>query len=67
MPEARLDCLLGASVSGKDSVMRRARRRRAGRCDIVFARRDITPPPETGGADPAALAEVGFDARLRPV
>ncbi len=65
MSEARLCDVVGASGSGKDSVMRWARTRLADRCDIVFAHRYITRPPETDGENHVALTEAEFDARLR--
>jgi ribose 1,5-bisphosphokinase len=64
MPEARLYYVIGASGSGKDSILSWARTRLADRSDIVFAHRYITRPAEAGGENHVALSEAEFDARL---
>ncbi|OZA23059.1 MAG: phosphonate metabolism protein/1,5-bisphosphokinase (PRPP-forming) PhnN [Hydrogenophilales bacterium 17-64-11] len=56
--------VIGASGSGKDSLMQVARDALAGDADIVFAHRYITRPANAGGENHIALSEAEFDARL---
>lgn len=64
MAEGRLFYVIGASGSGKDSLMRYGRERLAGDSSIVFAHRYITRPVELDGENHIALSESEFDARL---
>lgn len=64
MPDARLYYVIGASGSGKDSLMAWARAQLAGHPGIVFAHRYITRPADAGGENHVALTEAEFDARL---
>lgn len=64
MAEGRLFYVIGASGSGKDSLLRYARERLAGDPGVVFAHRYITRPVELHGENHVALAEAEFDARL---
>jgi ribose 1,5-bisphosphokinase len=64
MPEARLVYIIGASGSGKDSLMRYARVQLSGHPGIVFAHRYITRPHDARGENHIALSEAEFDARL---
>lgn len=56
--------VIGASGSGKDSLMRRAREMLARDTRVVFAHRYITRPHDAGGENHVALSEHEFDARL---
>lgn len=56
--------VIGASGSGKDSLMQVAREALAGDSDVVFAHRYITRPANAGGENHVALSETEFDARL---
>lgn len=56
--------VIGASGSGKDSLMRYARESLAGYSGVVFAHRYITRPHDAGGENHVALSEAEFDARL---
>jgi ribose 1,5-bisphosphokinase len=56
--------VVGASGSGKDSLMRFAREMLAGNPDVVFAHRYITRPHDAGGENHVALSEAEFEARL---
>ncbi|MBT9590459.1 MAG: phosphonate metabolism protein/1,5-bisphosphokinase (PRPP-forming) PhnN [Thiobacillus sp.] len=56
--------VIGASGSGKDSLMQVAREALAGDADVVFAHRYITRPANAGGENHVALSEAEFDARL---
>ncbi len=47
--KARLIYVMGASGSGKDSLMRYAREKLAKHSNIVFAHRYITRPADAGG------------------
>lgn len=64
MPEGRLFYVIGASGSGKDSLMRYARERLAGNPWVVFAHRYITRPVELQGENHVALSEPEFDSRI---
>jgi len=56
--------VIGASGSGKDSLMRHARETLEHDSDVVFAHRYITRPHDAGGENHIALSEAEFDARL---
>ena len=56
--------VMGASGSGKDSLMRYARTRLAGHAGVMFAHRYITRPVELQGENHVALSAEEFDARL---
>lgn len=56
--------VVGASGSGKDSLMRYARRKLAGEPGVVFAHRYITRPADAGGENHVALSDEEFQARL---
>jgi ribose 1,5-bisphosphokinase len=64
MPSACLYYVIGASGSGKDSLMAWARAQLAGHPGIVFTHRYITRPAAAGGENHVALTEAEFDARL---
>jgi ribose 1,5-bisphosphokinase len=64
MHRARLFYVMGASGSGKDSLIFYARGRLAGRTDVAFAHRYITRPADPVGENHIALSESEFDARL---
>jgi ribose 1,5-bisphosphokinase len=64
MPDERLYYVIGASGSGKDSIMGWARARLAGHPGIVFAHRYITRPAAAGGENHIALTDAEFDTRL---
>lgn len=64
MKGSKLIYLMGASGSGKDSLLGYARQRLAGSPGIVFAHRYITRPAEAGGENHVALAPEEFNARL---
>jgi ribose 1,5-bisphosphokinase len=64
MPDERLYYVIGASGSGKDSIIGWARARLAGHPGIVFTHRYITRPAGAGGENHVALTEAEFDARL---
>lgn len=57
--------VVGASGSGKDSIMGYARERLAHQPRICFAHRYITRPAHAGGENHVALSQAEFDARLR--
>jgi ribose 1,5-bisphosphokinase len=61
--EARLIYVMGASGSGKDTLMRYARQRLAD-TGTAFAHRYITREAGAGGENHVALSEVEFAARL---
>lgn len=69
MPEmgkrGHLVYVIGASGSGKDSLMRYARERLATDSGIVFAHRYITRPADAGGENHVALSPEEFMARRR--
>ena len=56
--------VIGASGSGKDSLMRHAREALAHDSCVVFAHRYITRPHDAGGENHVALSEAEFEARL---
>jgi len=60
---ARLIYVVGASGSGKDSLMRYARERLAGDPAVLFAHRYITRPADAGGENHVALSAREFAAR----
>ena len=64
MSEGRIFYVIGASGSGKDSLMRYARERLAADPDVLFAHRYITRPVELVGENLIALSESEFEARL---
>lgn len=64
MSEGRLFYVIGASGSGKDSLMRYARERLAAAPDVLFAHRYITRPVELDGENHVALSESEFEARV---
>lgn len=59
----RLFCVVGASGSGKDSLMDYARVRLAGHAQIAFVHRYITRPANAGGENHIALSPLEFAAR----
>jgi ribose 1,5-bisphosphokinase len=63
MSSGQLFYVIGASGSGKDSLIRYARERTADRAGIMFARRYITRPADALGEDHIALSEAEFEAR----
>ena len=65
MVEGTLFYVVGASGSGKDSLLRYGRERLAGDPGVVFAHRYITRPVELHGENHVALSETEFDARLK--
>ena len=64
MVEGTLFYVVGASGSGKDSLMRYGRQRLAGDSNVIFAHRYITRPVELHGENHVALTDSEFDARL---
>lgn len=60
----RLVYLIGASGSGKDSLLTFARSRLEGEPCVAFAHRYITRPFDAGGENHVALTEAEFDTRL---
>lgn len=60
---APLIYVVGASGSGKDSLMHYARRKLAGEPGVVFAHRYITRPADAGGENHVALGTEEFTAR----
>ncbi|MDR0997153.1 MAG: phosphonate metabolism protein/1,5-bisphosphokinase (PRPP-forming) PhnN [Zoogloeaceae bacterium] len=60
---AELLYLVGASGSGKDSIMRHARQHLAHEPGIVFAHRYITRAADAGGENHIALTPLEFEAR----
>ena len=56
--------VIGASGSGKDSLMTYSRNSLAQDSSIVFAHRYITRPHDAGGENHIALSEAEFDSRL---
>ncbi len=59
----RLFYIIGASGTGKDSLMHYAREKLTGRQRIVFAHRYITRPPELVGENHIYLPEPEFSAK----
>ena len=64
MTKSRLFYVVGASGSGKDSLIRYVRQRLEGDGSIVFAHRYITRPVEMDGENHVALSEAEFASRL---
>lgn len=64
MVEGTLFYVIGASGSGKDSLMRYSRQRLAGNSNVIFAHRYITRPVELHGENHVALTDGEFAARL---
>ena len=64
MSEGGILYVIGASGSGKDSLMRYARERLAADPSVLFAHRYITRPVELNGENHVALSEIEFEARL---
>lgn len=62
---ARLIYVVGASGSGKDSLMSYARSRLAHESQVVFAHRYITRSADAGGENHVALTQEEFDSRRR--
>jgi len=56
--------VIGASGSGKDSLMSHARAALAQDPAVVFAHRYITRPPDAGGENHVALSVAEFESRL---
>ncbi len=56
--------VIGASGSGKDSLMSHARFKLAQDANVVFAHRYITRPPDAGGENHVALSEDEFESRV---
>lgn len=56
--------IIGASGSGKDSLMSYARCSLAQDTNVVFAHRYITRPHDAGGENHVALSEAEFESRL---
>lgn len=63
--KARLIYVVGASGSGKDSLMSYARKRLANESWVVFAHRYITRAANAGGENHVALTQEEFDSRRR--
>lgn len=63
MNEGRLIYVIGASGSGKDTLMTYARGRLAGEAGVCFAHRYITRPHDAGGENHVALTPEEFAAR----
>jgi ribose 1,5-bisphosphokinase len=57
--------VIGASGSGKDSLMSYARNSLAHNSSVVFAHRYITRPHDAGGENHIALSEAEFDSRMK--
>lgn len=64
MADGQLFYVIGASGSGKDSLMRYAREQLASNPGVVFAHRYITRPVEPDGENHIALSESEFESRL---
>lgn len=62
---APLIYVVGASGSGKDSLMQYCRQRLAGTSSIQFAHRYITRDAHAGGENHVQLSQVEFDARCQ--
>lgn len=65
MMNVQLVYVVGASGSGKDSLMRYARARLSNTSSVVFAHRYITRDPDAGGENHVALSAAEFAARRR--
>ncbi len=61
--KARLIYVVGASGSGKDSLMAHARARLANETQVVFAHRYITRAADAGGENHVALMAEEFESR----
>lgn len=61
--QARLVYVVGASGSGKDTLMGHAREKLAGNPGVCFAHRYITRPAAAGGENHVALTAAEFAAR----
>ena len=57
--------VIGASGSGKDSLMSHARFKLAQDANVVFAHRYITRPSDAGGENHVALSEDEFESRVK--
>lgn len=64
MADGTLFYLVGASGSGKDSLIRYAREKLSAHPSIVFAHRYITRPADAGGENHIALSATEFQSRL---
>jgi len=62
--QGRIIYVMGASGSGKDSLLAYARERLAGDPRVAFAHRYITRPAGIGGENHVALSPAEFTARL---
>ncbi|WFS64255.1 phosphonate metabolism protein/1,5-bisphosphokinase (PRPP-forming) PhnN [Pseudodesulfovibrio thermohalotolerans] len=62
--KANLIYIMGASGSGKDSLMRYAREKLAKHTNIVFAHRYITRPADVGGENHVSLSPDEFSSRV---
>lgn len=62
--KGRIIYVMGASGSGKDSLMRYAREKLAKHPNIVFAHRYITRPTDAGGENHVALTPDEFASRV---
>jgi len=56
--------VIGPSGSGKDSLMRHARKSLEHDARVLFAHRYITRPHDAGGENHVALSDAEFDSRL---
>lgn len=63
--KARLIYVVGASGSGKDSLMSHARASLANETHILFAHRYITRAADAGGENHVALMQEEFESRLK--
>ena len=61
----RLIYVMGASGSGKDSLLKLARTALGAHSGVCFAHRYITRAPDAGGENHIALSPAEFQARLR--
>lgn len=62
---ARLIYVIGASGSGKDSLLTHARAHLAAEPGVLFAHRYITRAPDAGGENHVALTPAEYDMRQR--
>lgn len=65
MNSGRIYYVVGASGSGKDSLLNYARNSLEGNSEIVFAHRYITRPPETEGENHIYLSDREFKIRFK--
>ncbi|MBK8157463.1 MAG: phosphonate metabolism protein/1,5-bisphosphokinase (PRPP-forming) PhnN [Rhodospirillaceae bacterium] len=63
MSSGRLVYLMGASGSGKDSVLNHARQRLDGRYDVLVAHRYVTRPAQLGHENYVSLSDGEYDLR----